>query len=175
MQDNNVSIDQFFNSVSSPLNAPDKMPGLTFEHQFEVQTNKIKLSQFIGTSTIASATGTVGTAGYVFAQTNLVPTLKNGLKPTQFMNMAQPYVAVYEGTTNVGSMQIFPYVGNGITPNKFICQAGFDWQFWNGTTNSNPAQSYYTVTIYNNTGGTTANIYFVSQWKYLSNNAGKST
>ncbi len=170
--DNSGSYGLDWNSSNSLLQQDQPRRDLAGTEGIKNQNN---LYNLIGTTDLFAVSGTVANNKNAFAQTIITPQQFTRFNFSENMNMGAPFVAIYEGTAPIRSMQIFPVVGTAITANKFICQAGFDWQTSFGTTAPIiSSKSVYTVTVFNNNAGTTANLYFVSQWKYTANNGGTS-
>lgn len=144
------------------------VPGIDFDKQYEVQTKKIRASrvdiqEFIQNSEIATASGTFGNGQAVTVSTTLTPQVPFQNDP----NFAIPYVAMYEGTAAVGSMQIYPRQGAGISVGDYNIYSGFDISSFNGT------NSVWRAHVENVAAGD-VDIYFQSQWKYIYYNAGTS-
>lgn len=141
----------------------DVVTAVDFDSQYEVKTKSSRMSamlndNFVVFSNIGTASGSVGAGTRVFATTTLHPGPNVPLADS-YRNFGLPLTALYEGTSAVGSMQIFPNQGNGIASDKFRMFAGFDYALSTGST------VVYKIMIHN-TAGTTADLYFLSQWKY---------
>ncbi len=159
--------DRFGFNSESPLSVFNKpaLSGMTFDAQNEVQKSRQRYSGLVGTTSISAASGNVGTGNISVYTTWITPKIRANT------NLAIPFVAIYEGTSAVGSMQIYPNIGAGIAAGKFQFTSGFDLLNWE-TNGTYPGQTNFVVQIYNVGGGTTANIYAQSQWKFTANNSG---
>lgn len=166
-----TNYDEYFNNPASPINNPTKEPGIRFDAQFEPQMSKARISNLIQISGSATGQFTCGTGSALTFNVNIArsrnPSQVN-LNSTRNMGVAN--IAVYEGTTDHGSMQIYPSLGTAHAYNKYIAWGGADWQRWSGSTST----SIYSVTIVNNNAGTTANIFVVGQYQFVQNNSGSS-
>lgn len=131
-----------------------------------VRAQRLKVSQtsirnLIQRSDTASAVGTVANADSASVTITLTPdNVFNGAAV-----QGNPYVAIYQGTVAVGSMQIFPSYGSGITVTDWDIHSGFDYNYFAGT------QEKYTVNVANISGGDLP-IYVDATWKYVSERAG---
>lgn len=145
---------------NSPVNMPRpiRYPDVTY-----VRTSRIQSESLVGVSEVATASGTVGSSNRAILTTTLSPS--TSLPNTR--NMAVPFITIYEGTSAVGSMQLYPGQGAGISAGKFPTDSGYDYAAYNGT------NSVFRVSIFNSTG-TTANIYAITQWKFIQNNFGRA-
>lgn len=163
--------DKYFNDPASPINNPTKQPGINFDAQFEVQTSRARISNLVQISGSATGQFTVGTGSALTFNVNIArsrnPSQIN-LNSTRNMGIAN--IAVYEGTIDHGSTQIYPSLGTSVPYNKFIAWGGPDWQRWSGST----SLSVFSVTIINSNAGTTANIFVVGQYQFIQNNSGTS-
>lgn len=170
--DLNIPYDQYFNNPASPLNNPTKQPGIRFDAQYELQTSKARISNLVQISGSATGQFTCGTGAALTFNVNIArsrnPSQVN-LNSTRNMGIAN--IAVYEGTSDHGSVQIYPSLGTSIAYNKFNAWGGPDWQRWSGSTST----SVFSVTIVNMNAGTTANIFVVGQYQFVQNNAGTSS
>lgn len=157
----NLGLDRFFKSKSSiPSMRQPAVPGIRFDSNYDVQTRDINVSNFVNnnfivTSNVSTADGSVVAGSSVYVSTTLTP----NNPPTSYKNMGIPFVNIYEGTSAVGSNAFFPYEGDGVTDGQFQCHAGFLYN------SSNATASQYIVNVYNS-GTATATIHAVTQWKY---------
>lgn len=157
-----------------PLNSPyvnrrDKVQGMDFDSQYEVQTNKVRSSKsnikdIVFLSDVATATGSFTTGQSVTVETSLSP-VPPFLDAT---NLANPFVAVYEGTVAQSAFQIFPSIGGSIATGDYSAYAGFDYHEFDGT------NSVYKIYLENVAAGA-VDLLVKTQWKYVSNNSGTST
>lgn len=158
--------------IDSPLirGYHTRVPNLNFAAQYEVDTRVTRTSisqtkNLIRSTSIGDASGGPFTDGQSLRATFI-------LNPDNIFstsrNIAQPEVAVYQGTAAVGSLQIFPSAGAAITPTDYSFWAGFDLE------QSSEFNSHYVVVI-NNIAAGTQNIYVEARHKYIQDNSGTST
>lgn len=159
-----LGLDPYLRSLNSPSNRITRIPPLQFDSLYEVQTKNVSVSSLNSANLVqlsngVTASGSVAAGTHVHLNTTLSPNLS--VLGTAYKNFANPFVAIYEGTAAVGSMQIFPGFGGGISADKFRFASGFDYAaLGNGTA------STYRVRIHNTTG-TTAQIFAETKWKIL--------
>ena len=134
---------------------PSEIRGVDFDTGYDVQTKKIRISQLVGISAIATASGSFNTAASVTVTTTLTPNAQDA-QP----NFAIPFLAIYTGTAAVAANQLYPKFGSGIANAKYSIHSGFDYRTWNGT------NTVFKVNIENNSG-TTTSIYVDTRWKPL--------
>lgn len=142
---------------------PPIVRGVDFDGQYQVQTKNIRVSQLVGTSEVATATGGMDNNTSLTISATLNPNKSNN-QP----NFALPFLAAYIGTSAVGSMQLYPRYGAGIANAKYQVHSGFDYQSWNGT------NMVFRVTVENNSGGS-QNIFVTGRWKVLGYGYGTSS
>lgn len=164
--------DEYFNNTNSVINNPVRGSGMDFDAQYTIQSRNVKLSGLLKYSNYSTATGAIPNQGAVFGQIVLTPA--SGMFAPNNGVAGFPLIDIYEGTSVVGSMQIFPQIGSGISPkNKFTCTAGFEYSA-STPSSGTPNAIMYAITIFNNSG-TTANVFVESQWKFIQNNSSPAT
>ena len=126
--------------------------------------SSLSVKNLIQISDTASASGTFGNGQSLTITTNLTP---NNLFSDARM-LATPYVAVYEGTAAVGSMQIYPRYGAGITVGDYTTQSGYDYDDFDEFTED------FKVGITNVAAGNVS-VYAVTRWRYISERGGTAT
>lgn len=152
----------------SPMARPQPTLGVDFDTSYEIQARKMRVSQtyinnFIQNSGTATASGSFGNGQALNINTGLTPNV-----PFQnFPNFADPYIALYQGTSAVGSMQIYPFMGSGVVTSNYKVWSGFNYTSFDGV------GSFYTVHVENVAAGAVS-IFFISQWKYIFYNTGNN-
>lgn len=148
---------------------PTKQAPWIFGFNQKIQTNRgkfsvINIQNAAMLSNNAVNYGTFANGSVLFLSTTLTPQSPHGTE----INLAVPYVAIYQGSfvnSFDPNFQIFPTIGGSVTPFSYSVQGNTDWHLYNGTT------SAWGGAILNNTGAT-GTISFVTQWKYLNINSG---
>jgi len=160
-----IGYDKYFNRVNSLPNrfVGSNMPSIKSPARYELKTGRIQATLrdngFVDLSGGATSGGTVAAGSYAIVTTTITPNFTP--QTLEYRNFGIPYIAVYEGTATVGSMQIYPFYGNGPVKNQFNIHSGFDLNA-PGYTGTN---SVFRISIYN-TSGTTANLWVETQWKF---------
>lgn len=136
--------------------------------QNSLRTSQVNIKRFVQLSGTASGTVGIGNGTTAFLATSLTP-----LSPRLYdINFAVPYIALYQGTVAVGSMQIYPTVGSGITPGAYTVQGELDYHGF-GTSNPQTLSIWKGIVTDNNAGNQT--ILFATIWKILNYNSGTTT
>lgn len=143
-------------SVNNLLNSNQRVIGVNFDANYEVQTKRVRISNFIYNAGTASAVGGIPDASSVTISIGLSPNMST---PNQ-KNFGVPYAAIYIGTSANAGSQVYPRYGTGIANNKFNIHSGFDYHNWNGT------NSVFRINMENNSGGS-VNIFAVANWKVI--------
>lgn len=165
----NLNLDKNLRSLNSLAVTNQKMvQGIDFDIGYEVQTNRVRSSRaafadFINNSGSATVSGSFTATG----QTIVVTTTLAANSP--YINsqlLAAPQLNVYQGTSIVGSLQMYPGRGAGITIGDYEFNSGYDQQTTNGT------NIVYRVLLENVNKTGTTQIFAVSQWRYIIENAG---
>lgn len=124
-----LGLDARGRSLTSPSNRfPPPVRGMDFDSGYQIQTKTLRVSQVVSRTGLLSAVGTINTASNVTVTATLEPN-EQDRQP----NFAIPYIAVFQATSAVGSLQIYPRYGNGILATQYQIHSGFDWMQWNGT------------------------------------------
>lgn len=144
-----------------------RIQGLDFDSQYEVQTNRVKTGKLeskglIENSSTETATGAFTTGQSVTLETTLGPA---GGVDQSIVNMAIPYVAMYQGTIAQSAYQFYPSIGGSISTGQYITSGGFDWHTYDGTT------SVFKVYAENVSAGS-VDILAKVQWKFIANTSG---
>lgn len=165
--------DNLYKSVTGPVARPRAIGGFQFETQYEVQGKAPKLSNapvqnLIQISEQNTGSGPVSYGNAVIVATTLTP---DNLY-SQSKTFGHPYLAIYQGTSAVGSMQIYPYQGAGANIRDFEVRSGFD-AGPNNSTDWDGINSVFVVTIEKLSAGT-VDIFVTSQWAYIQQNSGTS-
>lgn len=154
-------------AVNSPLNRKPQVLGADFDTQYEVQNKNVNITKFvndsfIGVSNYSTGVGTVGAGTRVFVTATMAPVRKD--PQSNYLAFGVPFLAIYEGTSVIGSNQIYPRQGGSVASGKYIIQSGFDFlnDVWNNGTNM-----YFAVTVHN-TAGSAVPIFIEAQWKLTS-------
>lgn len=159
-----IGLNPYMMPLNAPITRPSPVAGYNFDMQNEVQGRFIRASlvnikRFIDLTGTSSAVGTFGSGASLFLSTTLSPD-----PPHQFdLNFGVPYIAVYQGTAAVGSLQIYPTLGNGIPSGRYHAYGDFDWNNWQ------QFNSVWSGVLENVTGGDQS-ILFVTQWKFITYN-----
>lgn len=149
------------NALSEQSKSPSNyVGGFNFDTTYEVQAKTIRagrlnITQFVGQSGAAAATGAFTTGQRLNLQTSLTPNPPFASKP----NLAIPSIAVYQGTVIDSDFQIYPYPGGSIGVGLYNVSGGLDW---NATDNIDSVWSGYVE----NVSAGSVSITFVSSWKY---------
>ena len=165
-----MNLDNNLMPIGSPITekkgvAPWKMGVDQRLQQNRIITSQVNIKDFIQVSGTASATGAIGNGTTLFLQTALTPE-----PPHQTdVNFADPYIALYQGTAAVGSLQIYPTLGAGITPGDYTVQGGLDYHGF-GTAIPQALSIWKGVITDNSAGNQT--ILFASVWKWSLYNSG---
>lgn len=135
--------------------------GFNFDTTYEVQAKTVRagrlnITQFVGQSGAAAATGAFTTGQRLNLQTSLTPNPPFADKP----NFAVPAIAIYQGTAINGDFQIFPTAGGSIGVGKYIVTGGLDWH------STNNIDSVWSGVIENVSAGSVS-VTFVSSWKFI--------
>ncbi len=167
--------DQYFNRPNPLGTQPQAVSGMVFDSTTEVQTKRIPASASIGTSGLDSVSFTLGTK----AGENIIATINP--KNYKNMTMAIPMVALYEGTSADKTNQIWPLSSHASQNNNFKIIAGYDYQEWSAPTQIPPGtipiytNTVFSMSILNENAGTTANIFGLFQWKYMTARGGTTS
>ena len=142
---------------------------LQFQSGYTVQSKVMSMSAlinptFAAISLPATATGAILGTNRVFVNAILAP----NFKPTSadYRNFAIPYMTMYEGTSAVGSMIIYPTEGDGIAVGRWQITGGLN-SAYGSYTGTNSTASY---TVFN--GGIGTNIYVDVIWKFTVHDSG---
>lgn len=142
-----IGYDPFYRSTTGPVARAKPVNGFSFELQNEVQGRSTKLSNsavrnLIQISESSSGAGEVSYGNAVIITTTITPDNLYSDSKT----FGHPYMAIYQGTSAVSSMQIYPYQGAGANVRDFEIRSGFDLGS-NNATDWNGINSVFTVTI----------------------------
>ena len=161
-----LGLDKFlrpFSALSTKKNKPATQQEISQVFNQSVKAINISRpnfpSDFIRNTSTATGTASFGTGTWLTIDISLVPRAPDYSRK-QF---GFPYVSIYEGTSAVGSMEIFPAQGNGITFGDYRTKSGFDLNQYDGTISS------YTVSLENVAAGN-VNIYIEAAHAYLAYN-----
>ena len=170
---NTLNLDYNLMPLNSPIAERKGVPPWKLGADQRLQQNRIITSQinikdFIQISGTASATGTIENGTTLFLNTSLIPQ-----PPHQTdVNFADAYIAIYQGTASIGSLQIYPTTGAGITPGAYTVQGGLDYH---GLATASPqALSIWKGIITDNSAGNQT-ILFATVWKWALYNSGTVT
>lgn len=146
--------------------------GMSFDREYEIQTKRSKTSQsavrdFWSNSAVGSAvaSGPYGNGEWV----TLTSTLSAASPFTNRRTFGDPYFTVYEGTSSVGSMKIYPDQGNGIGAGDYKVISGF-----NPNSPGDGLNSSWQLTVFNVAAGAVS-LYFEGYWRYNVEEAGTAT
>lgn len=156
-------LNEYLQPLNSPATNNQFVIGFDFESKYEVQSRKIKVStvqikNFVGLSYGDAGPVTIGNGVTAYLTSVIDPQ-----PPNQNVRVfGHPYVSVYEGTTSIGSMFIWPDKGNGVTDTDYKVEAGFVNDISRGFNGTNEA---FICRVTNNSGGSKT-IYFEILWRY---------
>lgn len=165
-----TKLNQYLQPINSPVTEVRRPNPMNFDVQQEVQGRLARLSNinvknFIFQSGTADATFGLdnnGSAVIKFSSRNAPPHQSEPM-------WAQYYAAIFQGTTSVGSLQVYPGHGAGIDPTDYHIYSGFDYVNYAAGTTSN-----WMVSITNQSGGSLT-FYVISRVKYIQYNAAISS
>jgi hypothetical protein len=161
-------LDAFLRPTNAPITNVRQTIGFQFETSNEVQAKKIKLSNANVENFIGFVPGTVTSGTFGSAATVTYTTTAGFNSPyTYKMLIGIPAIAIYQGSSPIGSMQIYPDLGNGITGSQWNIVSGFNADTYRDYDGYN--WQYLVRATY--TGSGTVNITAVSNWKYLNTNS----
>lgn len=127
----------------------------------QMRLSSVNLSKSVLNSTFSSGTFGIANNTTINLTTKITNNTPHGLDPT----FSLPHIGLYQGTAQVGSLQIYPALGNGIATAKYVCWGGYNYQSFDGIVTA------WTVSISNTSGGSQT-IYYAIQHKYLQTNSG---
>lgn len=162
-----INYDKFMLPRDSLITQPrNEVLGIDYALRYDIQSRNPRFSNLVAVGGTATGSGQITAGSCVVITTTISPAVFHDNDRI----LGIPFLAVYEGTTGVGTMQIYPALGSGqvLAPDKFLSHSGYDYGYFD---NDNVSWS---VTL-TNTSGTTADIFVVTRWKYVKNNAGTSS
>ena len=165
--------DSLYRAITGPVARSKAVGGFKFETQYEVQGKSPKLSNsavknLIQVSDRVTGAGVLSYGTAIIVNTNITP--DNLYSESKTLGL--DYLAIYQGTSAVGSMQIYPYQGAGATVRDYDVKSGYDGGP-NNTTDWNGINTVHTVSIEKLSAGS-VDIFVTSQWSYIMENAGTS-
>jgi hypothetical protein len=156
------------NEYLQPINSPIATRPNTFylDQLKEIESKSIQLSQIKLVKFCALSNAAAAQTASMLEQNNGV-TLTTSLTPvnppTGYKSFGMPFIAAYEGTAAVGTLQIFPSYGDSSLEGDYYIQNGYDYASYSGT------NSVYKLYVRREAAGS-AHLYFVTQWKFFDSN-----
>lgn len=160
-----------YKAVTGPISRPRPIGGFVFEQQYEVQGRSPKLSNSAVRNLVQISPRASGGATLEY---NASLTFTAALTPENLYSQSKihgdPYWSIYQGTSAVGSMQIYPNQGAGITDREYEVRSGFDL----GTNNDTDWDGINAVNVVNieKLSAGSVSVFASVQWNYIIDNAG---
>lgn len=167
----NLGLDKNLKKIDSLAVKPQQIQGIDFESDYEIQTKRIRASQSAITDLIRNSGSTTASGSFTNTGQTLVITTTLTPDPSYLNSrlLALPQVNVYQGTAIIGTLQMYPGRGAGITVGDYEFSSGYDQQTTNGT------NMVYRILVENVNRTGTTQVFIVSQWRYIQENAGISS
>lgn len=165
-----LNLNEYMQDLNSPAaNRTRRVPGVAFDAQYEVQTknvigSRLQVKDFIKISNTADAVGTITDGDDILVSLSLTPDNPNYNSKI----LPVPEMAVYQGLSAVGTLQIWPRAGSGITYGDYSFYSGFDYS---AATDYNAP---FRLVVENNSGGDKP-IYIIGRLRYVMENDGQSS
>jgi len=157
-----IGLNNRLQANTSPIANYSRIPGYDFENQYEMKGRKLIASKLNVSSIVWNSQTGEATGDFTISSTLIVTSYLGNNNPKQNEPiLGIPYLTIYEGTSDLGTNQIYPITSTAVGLTKYHCQFDHDLKRNDGVLSS------YAGLVTNTVGTASTTIYARVRWMYL--------